>query len=184
LSDTSIYDIILSSTQRRSAWGVYLQEEYFQRIKEAGLNGVRIPIRWSAHANTKPPYTIKQKFLDRIDWAVNQALSRGLVVVINTHHYEEMATDPQGHRERFLALWAQIADHYKDYPNDLLFEPMNEPNGSLTAALWNSLVAEAIDTIRDRWGHGAVVRGRSIELLGKLRLSDYGFVLRTPSLTK
>ncbi len=41
-----------------------------------------------------------------------------------------------------------------------------------------------IDTIRDRWGHGAIVRGRSIELLGKLRLGDYGFVLRTPSLTK
>jgi len=42
----------------------------------------------------------------------------------------------------------------------------------------------AIDTIRDRWGHAAVVTGKSIELLGRLRQNDHGFVLRTPSLTK
>ena len=42
----------------------------------------------------------------------------------------------------------------------------------------------AIDSIRDRWGHAAVVTGRSIELLGHLQQNDYGFVLRTPSLTK
>jgi len=42
----------------------------------------------------------------------------------------------------------------------------------------------AIDTVRDRFGHGAMVTGRAIDLLGKLRQDDYGFVLRTPSLTK
>ena len=43
---------------------------------------------------------------------------------------------------------------------------------------------EAVDGLRDRYGYGAVVTGRSIELLGRLEQSDYGFVLRTPSLTK
>ncbi|NLF30199.1 MAG: DNA polymerase IV [Planctomycetes bacterium] len=42
----------------------------------------------------------------------------------------------------------------------------------------------AVDAIRDRWGHAAVVKGDSIELLGRLRQDDNGFVLRTPSLTK
>jgi hypothetical protein len=42
----------------------------------------------------------------------------------------------------------------------------------------------ALDTIRDRWGHAAVVKGESIHLLGELEQNDYGFVLRTPSLTK
>ncbi|MCE5277671.1 MAG: DNA polymerase IV [Planctomycetaceae bacterium] len=43
---------------------------------------------------------------------------------------------------------------------------------------------QTIDAIRDRYGHAAVVSGKSIELLGKLDQNDYGFVLRTPSLTK
>jgi len=42
----------------------------------------------------------------------------------------------------------------------------------------------AIDSIRDRWGHASIVTGRSIELLGRLEQNDYGFVLRTPCLTK
>jgi len=42
----------------------------------------------------------------------------------------------------------------------------------------------SVDAIRSRYGHAAVVTGRSIELLGRLERNDYGFVLRTPSLTK
>ena len=41
-----------------------------------------------------------------------------------------------------------------------------------------------VDSIRDRYGHAVVVTGRSIELLGRMERNDYGFVLRTPSLTK
>ena len=41
-----------------------------------------------------------------------------------------------------------------------------------------------IDDIRDRFGHASVITGPEIDLLGKLAHNDYGFVLRTPSLTK
>ncbi len=42
----------------------------------------------------------------------------------------------------------------------------------------------AVDAVRDRFGHAALVTGDSIHLLGRLEQNDYGFVLRTPSLTK
>jgi len=45
-------------------------------------------------------------------------------------------------------------------------------------------IHRAVDTVRDRYGHAAVVTGSSAELLGRLKQNDYGFVLRTPSLTK
>jgi DNA polymerase-4 len=45
-------------------------------------------------------------------------------------------------------------------------------------------LAWAVDEIRDRYGHAAVVTGPSIDLLDRLQQNDYGFVLRTPSLTK
>jgi DNA polymerase-4 len=41
-----------------------------------------------------------------------------------------------------------------------------------------------LDRVRDRFGHASVVAGRSLELLGRLEQDRYGFVLRTPSLTK
>ncbi len=42
----------------------------------------------------------------------------------------------------------------------------------------------AVDAIRDKFGHGAIVSGRAIELLNSLPKDAYGYVLRTPSLTK
>ena len=37
-------------------WGVVIKDEYFKIIKEAGFDTVRIPIRWSNHAENAPPY--------------------------------------------------------------------------------------------------------------------------------
>ncbi|HUT59301.1 MAG TPA: DNA polymerase IV, partial [Phycisphaerae bacterium] len=42
----------------------------------------------------------------------------------------------------------------------------------------------AVDEIRDRYGHAALITGKAINLMGHLERNDYGFVLRTPSLTK
>lgn len=58
----------------------------------------------------------------------------------------------------------------------LLFQPRRQVR--------NKQLHQAVDAIRDRYGHAAVVSGKSIELLGELQQNDYGFILRTPSLTK
>ena len=49
-------------------WGVTLKEEYFTKIKQAGFDSVRIPVRWSNHAGHAAPYAIDAKFLARVDW--------------------------------------------------------------------------------------------------------------------
>jgi endoglucanase len=133
---------------KEGEWGVTLKEEYFSLIKSAGFDSVRIPIRWSAHASQTSPYTIDTAFFERIDWAIDQALQNNLQVVINMHHYEEIFTDPAAHQERYLALWEQIAAHYQDYPDNLVFEILNEPNNKLTDRLWNDLLVKALAVVR------------------------------------
>jgi endoglucanase len=140
-------------------WGVTLQEEYFQLIADQGFDSVRIPIRWSTHAAAEAPYTIDPAFFARIDWAVDNALSRGLAVVINFHHYEEIFRDPAGHEARFLALWAQVAEHYQDAPPELVFEILNEPHDALTSELWNELLVKALAVIRATNPSRAVMLG-------------------------
>lgn len=131
------------------AWGVRLEASYFKRIAEAGFNSVRIPARWSSHAGETAPYSIDPTFFERVDWAVNQALSNDLAVVLNIHHYREMETEPEAHRDRFLGLWRQIAEHYRDYPEELCLELLNEPCKKLTNALWNDYAARAVRLIRE-----------------------------------
>ncbi|MEI6808175.1 MAG: glycoside hydrolase family 5 protein [bacterium] len=130
------------------AWGVTLKDEYFSIIKKAGFNSVRMPVRWSAHAATNAPYTIDTSFFARVDHLVNKALSEGLVVILDLHHYEEVMQLPEENRERFVALWAQLATHYKAYPDRLYFELLNEPNNKFTEGVWNSFVVDTLKVVR------------------------------------
>jgi endoglucanase len=140
-------------------WGLTLEEKYFDLIKGAGFDSVRIPIRWTSHTSQEPPYTIDPQFFERIDWAILQALDRDLAVVINVHHYEEIHESPRLHKERFLAIWEQIATRYKDLPESVYFELLNEPMGTLAATSWNEFAAEAIKVVRTSTPHRTLIVG-------------------------
>jgi endoglucanase len=151
-----------------------LTEEHFRLTKKAGFQSARLPIRWSAYALDEPPYTISPGFLSQADWALNQAMDQGLLAINDLHHYLELMEDPAAHRQRFLALWAQLAEHYKNYPDTLLFELCNEPTARLNADFWNDLLAEAIDLIRQSNPTRAIIVGgvewNSLYQLENLRL--------------
>ncbi|MFX0125756.1 MAG: glycoside hydrolase family 5 protein [Candidatus Hodarchaeota archaeon] len=138
----------LESPNFEGEWGVYITEKYIQLITDAGFNLVRIPIRWSAHADSETPYSIEESFFNRIDWVVDQCLSRGLCTIINIHHYEEIMDYPELHKSRFLALWQQISVHYQNYSKNLYFEILNEPTNKLNSSFWNQYLQEAIEIIR------------------------------------
>jgi endoglucanase len=130
-------------------WGVIIQDEYLDLIKDAGFDSVRIPIRWSAHAKEDAPYTIDPAFMSRVDEVIGWALERDLAVVINFHHYDEIFHNPDGHEVRFLAMWAQVAEHYQDTPSEVVFEILNEPHDALTLTRWNDLLVKALVVIRE-----------------------------------
>lgn len=130
-------------------WGVRVQDDYMQIIADAGFDSVRIPIRWSAHADDDAPYTIDPDFMARIHEVVDMATDAGLNAIINIHHYEEMMIEPEANFERLTALWEQIAESFADAPETVLFELLNEPNSALTADIWNEMIPQLIDTIRE-----------------------------------
>lgn len=129
-------------------WGVTLEENYFQLISAQGFDSIRIPVRWSAHASKEAPYTIDRLFMDRVTWAVDHSLERGLLTIINFHHYVELFREPDRDEARFLAMWSQVAEHFKAYPAELVFEILNEPHDALNPERWNVLLEMALAVIR------------------------------------
>lgn len=128
-------------------WGLTLKEEFIEQAHKAGFNSIRVPIRWSAHAAADAPYTIDPEFFKRIDDVIAQVLSRDMLVMINIHHYDELITNTDAHRPRFLAIWKQIAERYKSYDAKVLFEVLNEPH-DIGDSTWNGLMNDAITAIR------------------------------------
>lgn len=131
-------------------WGNPWKPDYAKKIADLGFQHVRIPIRWepTSRSSENEPYTINTTFLNRIKQVVDSALNNGLYALINMHHHEALYENPNDQKARFLSQWKQISEFFKDYPDSLLFELMNEPHGNLTPAIWNNFAAEAINTIR------------------------------------
>ncbi|MER5505317.1 cellulase family glycosylhydrolase [Streptomyces sp. NPDC002766] len=104
----------------------------FDTIKAQGFRSVRLPVTWSGHQSSTAPYTIDATWLSRVKQVVDWALSDGLYVVINVHHdswqwISSMPTDHDNVLARYKATWTQLAAEFKDSPQALLFESINEP---------------------------------------------------------
>ena len=161
---------------QEGSWGVTLEQHYFDIIKAAGFSLIRLPIRWSAHAATQPPYTIDPEFFARVDWAINSALSRNMSIIIDMHHYTELNQDPDDHFPRLLALWDQIALHYHNFPQNVVFELLNEPAGQLTDERWQAMIPKLLSTVRTTNQQRTIIVGpgfwNSIDHLNNLHLPD------------
>jgi endoglucanase len=161
---------------KEGAWGVTLKPEYFKAIKEAGFNSVRLPVKWSAHAGKEAPYALDEKFAQRVDWAIDQALEHKLNIIVNVHHYDEMNSDPDGQLPRLIALWDQISSRYKDRPAGVVFELLNEPNTKCTPEKWNAAIPKLLAVVRKSNPTRPVIVGSApwngIRGLEKLELPD------------
>ncbi|HWZ90953.1 MAG TPA: glycoside hydrolase family 5 protein [Polyangiaceae bacterium] len=130
------------------AWGVVLKPAHFIMAKAAGLDHVRLPVKFSAHAAAQAPYTIDEAFFDRVDWALGQAKANGLSIIVDLHHYEELMKQPREHADRLVGLWRQIAARYQGQPASVAFELINEPCDELKSAELNPITAQALAAVR------------------------------------
>ncbi|HEX5100619.1 MAG TPA: glycoside hydrolase family 5 protein [Polyangiaceae bacterium] len=128
-------------------WGGSILATDLPFIAKRGFDHVRIPIRFSGHASASAPYTIDAAFFARVDAVLDQAAQAKLAVVLDLHAYDELASDVAAHRARYLALWTQIATRYRDRPDTVAFELMNEPHEQLDTS-WNELLAAAVQAVR------------------------------------
>jgi endoglucanase len=152
------------------------KERHFKLIREAGFQTVRINLHAFAHMDRSRDHRLDPAWLSTLDWAVRSALAADLMVVLDLHNYNDFAKDPVGLKPRFLAFWRQVAPRFKDAPDRVLFEVLNEPNGKLTPALWNEYLHEALAIIRETNPARSLVVGpplwNGIDHLDDLRLPD------------
>jgi endoglucanase len=122
------------------------KERYFNMIRDAGFSNVRINMHPFSYMDSN--YKINSAWLETLDWAVRKGLDAGLMVILDMHEYNAMAEDPVAKKEMFLSVWRQLAPRYKDQPDNLIFEVLNEPNRKLTPEMWNNFLPDVMKIIR------------------------------------
>ncbi|MFB3924166.1 MAG: glycoside hydrolase family 5 protein [Terriglobia bacterium] len=152
------------------------KERHFKLIHDAGFQSVRINLHALQRLNAANGYKLSDAWLKTLDWAVRGALANNLMVILDLHNYNEVARDPEGYKPRFLAYWKQVSEHFKDAPDSMLFELLNEPNRKLTPDLWNQWLSEVLPIIRATNPTRTLVIGppfwNSIEHLDEMKLPE------------
>jgi endoglucanase len=153
-----------------------MKDEQFRLIKEAGFSSVRVALHPFRDGGIDEKNKIKDGWFEVLDWAVEQALSSGLLAVLDLHEFVLMSQDPLGNKERFIAAWKQIASRYRNYPENVIYEILNEPHEKLTPELWNQFHHEVLTIIRDANPDRTVIIGpgnwNNIEYLDRLELPE------------
>lgn len=141
-------------------WGYRIETRHLDAIAGAGFDGVRLPVRWDTHMEEAAPFTLDPGFFARVETVVLEALTRGLKVQLDVHHYGPLYEDPAGEAPRYRALWRQIAERFAGAPPELLFEPLNEPRGEIwTGARVTASQIVALEEIRRLHPERVVVLG-------------------------
>lgn len=143
----------LDAPNYEGEWGTEARKYYFDMYADAGFKTVRIPITWNKRFGTTAPYTVDTNFFKRLDTIISWSLNHDLYTIINIHHdgWVKDANTFESNKERLFALWDQIIEHYKDYPEKLFFEILNEPHSdaSLTKEQVDEVNSTVLSAIRE-----------------------------------
>ncbi len=142
-----------------NSWSNAIKDEYFQKIKDAGFNSIRLPVRWQ-HNSDPVTHTVNPDRLKGVMEDVKLANDAGLAVVVSFHWYYEImfaannATKYPDLYEaemfHFVSLWSQIASAFEaaGFSDDMLvWDILNEPI-TTTAERLNEVMNAGYQAIR------------------------------------
>ena len=155
------------ATDGETAWGnPKTTKQMIDTVKAAGFNAVRIPVTWGEHMDGDK---IDEAWISRVNEVVDYVVDNDMYAIINVHHDDYIWLHPSKAEEsavtaKYLKIWEQVAERFKNYDEHLLFEGINEPRimgipeewGSGTAEereVINNLIAKFVDTVRKSGGN-------------------------------
>lgn len=169
--------------EHEGAWGYIIRKQELRAIAEAGFDTIRLPVRWDLNTQESPPYKIAPALFDRVDEVIGWAQGLGLGVVLDVHHYETLSTDMAAQTPRFLAIWDQIARHYKNASDTVYFELFNEPTDKADMSAANALYAKVLPIIRRSNPVRPVIMGgnrwNSVDTLSKVDFPNDPYLVAT-----
>lgn len=102
-----------------------------QKFHEAGFGVIRVPVSWGEKMDSN--YKISKAWMDRVQEVVDYVIDNDMYCILNVHHDTGesgwLKADAANYDEiskKFIAIWTQIAERFKDYDYHLVFEGFNE----------------------------------------------------------
>lgn len=149
-------------TPNETLWqNVETTQELIKAVHDMGFNTIRIPVTWGTMIDDENGYAIDETWMSRVQDIVDYAMNMNMYAIINIHHdgaeqsgwLRIAAEDLDPVKEKYEAVWKQIAERFKDYDEHLIFESMNEVCGEGTTVEQDTAIIMEfnqifVDTVR------------------------------------
>jgi len=119
----------------------------FENIKSLGCDVIRLPINLHFMTNGQPEFRIDPLFFDFLDQVVTWAEDLNLFLILDNHTFDPAANTDPNVGSILEKVWLQMALHFKDRSQYILYEVLNEPHG-IADQLWNTIQLNVINKIR------------------------------------
>lgn len=138
----------------------FITEKDIESIANLGFDHVRVPVDYNVLEDEEgnPKEDGMNYLVNCRKWCENNKLN----MLIDLHECFGYSFDPlkkdmdrrkffydEALQERFLNLWKRIANQFKDYPDQVAFEPLNEVVLEEVADAWNKVAAKYIHVMRE-----------------------------------
>jgi len=148
-------------------WSRYTEQDFIN-VKSLGADVIRLPINMHAMTGAAPDYVIDPLLLQYLDTAVGWAEKHSLHIIIDNHSFDPVAPTDVNIDRILLKVWAQMAEHYKNNSDLVIYEVLNEPHG-IADERWGEIQGAAVEAIRaiDQ-KHAIIVGGTDYNSIEKL----------------
>ena len=188
-------------TPNETAWGnPAASQEMINAVAATGFKTVRVPVSYLSKIDDSNGYKVDEAWLDRVQEVVDYCYNADLNVIINVHGdgYNSInggwllcnGDDQDYIKEKYEALWKQIAEKFASYDEHLIFESMNEEfDGEYHDPIkeyyqnindYNQIFVDTVRASGDNNSHRwLMVPGWNTDI--NYTCGDYGFELPTDS---
>lgn len=122
------------------------KSRHFHIIRQGGFDFVRVVLQSFDHMDARN--RLDPRWLATLDGVVKQATAAGLGVIIDEHDFNICSEAPDACEPKLIAFWTQIGERYRNAPDTVLFELLNEPHAPLDDARWNAMLRKLIPVVR------------------------------------
>jgi len=146
-------------------------EQDFIDVKSLGADVVRLPVRFHDYTVSDKKHTLNEGLLKYLDIVADWAEKHKIYLILDNHSFHSIDATDKKIDKILIPVWKQLAAHFKDRSEYLIYEILNEPHG-IDDDLWNKIQKKTIKTIRKIDKKHFIVAGgtnyNSIEKMTKL----------------
>ena len=138
-------------------------------IKSLGCDVIRLPVNLHSMTSGSPLYTLDPLYFSFQDSVVKWCEQLHIYLIIDNHSFDPNTDTSPDVVNILIKVWSQMATHYKDRSDYILYEILNEPHG-ITTAVWGSIQSQVINAIRAKDNiHKIIVGGSGYNTYSELR---------------